>query len=816
MRVLMVLVLLLFMFVVPASAAEKQWVELTTDVDTDGNIVTTKVFGYYADVKGFGQVFVVCDPNTGEETGNAFVPNAKVGEKKVQVLTKYDKKQIIDFNQLKVLRPPQVSIIAPNIPTRRGGWNWEWFRETGQFRHKMDGIVSWPDNYSWEYLVPDPSCWLIVLQVTNPNPFAITAEVSGQLSYWKDDGYYYEGKQPYLSVNNKIVDLEAGETKYILMWSGNPPDEAVWLLRDWEDDYYWSDSWLNGKVVKNFDPELPDACQPDVAFYPRLYGWNSVSELLPFYYRFDIDAQKGNQWSANGVLKWGEDGKWHYTPGRHEEYRPEVASVLENIFNRRAFKNIEWTHWEEQRINKKIDGVYFEKIYDSDGRFLASHGGPVTGASGPGPVLSAILRPAGNSPENRPRIRINSEPGSVVGWSKEIPVLKRQAVFVNRYTFIPTESSDVGMLAKQTVPAYLFWVDDIRRPYFQESTTVTNIRVERARYRYRSWYVDTWEYRPGRGWSYQGQIRSKPKWLDPYIREWWRFTDDEYILDLYKRWISLYKGDPSRESISLKEYKRDMNKRGWWRFTVNLLADIDVVNPSNVPVTFSRTKEWWATDPRLEKIAFHPACGLAARRLAVDRAKLKWSASPNVWFTDKKQIDVDKQTTKNVLKRQPVTIIGVANYRYSPKPKDVLNWASTTLLRSVSWKREAYLYLWPSPRYSAYHFSIKPTEVGYNAGEHIVSLASATGRHCIRKKNKKKRCYFYLVGFVTPDGRYARGPFNTQFFNKRNPTGGTAVAPSDAIYTEILQHMFTTVCLTETCPSRRLPESHYRFWPVYD
>jgi hypothetical protein len=87
---IMLLFIFLCSFVFPplALSEEKIWVDLATSVDENGTPITSSQYGYYVEVPDLGRVFVVCDPSTGKETEEAYIPNATIGE--TEMLTGYE------------------------------------------------------------------------------------------------------------------------------------------------------------------------------------------------------------------------------------------------------------------------------------------------------------------------------------------------------------------------------------------------------------------------------------------------------------------------------------------------------------------------------------------------------------------------------------------------------------------------------------------------------------------------------------------------------------------------------------------------------
>lgn len=730
---------------------QKQWVELETGVDSKGNVITTRMYGYYADIEGFGRVFIVCDPDTGEENGKAYIPGAKIGERSVQKLAGYEMKRVIDFDTVKTLRPPQLSLMAPNIPTDLG-LDFEHLIKTGEVRYKTDGMVKWPGSSKWECLVPDPSCWLIVAQVTNPNAWPVDVSVDAYVSAWYDPRRWdtWLGRPG----ASETVHLEAGETKFVKIWEGSPPNGAKYLHEDHEDDDYWTEGRCLGRIEKNYDPDLPRACGGEVAFWidPACY-WRSLPRFSTGFY---IDAEKRDHknkrlWRAEGTINWGEDGKWRYDLGRTVDYQENNAiAELEKIFNENAFLNLKWRSYSSKKdMNFEIDGVHFYNISKRSGGYEAIRGGPLAGIEGPGPVLSAVLDPLNRGRKVSPDTSINAKPAAVVNWSDDIPLLQRKYIFIERFSFVPTDSPNVGLLVKQTVPGYVFWVEDERRPYFRERLVASEIKKESLSY-YQGWRVRTYIFDPNKGWVYQGEEK----------------------LNKFPSW--------AKEVAPSKAKYFDFDDYDYYRITAkNATLDIDLVNPLSAPVEFHSSKE---------NLKFLPAYKGVFRGVDYWAYEAKMVSSKDIGALDsgKKKVTAGPKETVDVLdtsEKIDITVIASVWDYYKIQRK------VNPLIDSVlGGEREACLYL----NSGDYYFGIEPSE-------EYVSLASMKGLYTYKKDGKKRRKY-YTIGFADF--------FNNQYFNEENLTDGLVIAPSDALYPEILKQIVKTARFTNT-------SSRKRFWPVY-
>lgn len=242
-------ILLLLCLVVPplfSAAAEPQlqWADLVTGVDTNGNPTTTHVYGYYTNVERAGEVFVVCDPATGKETGWAYVPGAKVGERQTQKLVGYEKGP--DPSVTKTLFSPRV--IRPL---------WKGTEEMGlaairespghiEYGNVMrvmcpygDNPAQWPDYWKW-----------IFYPLENRNSWPVVFSTS----------VYGKGGEGYIG---------AGETKYYRRVLDNSEcrlNNTIYQL-------------VSTSVKENLDPEAPSSVGPDG--YLNWPAWWGIADYQP-------------------------------------------------------------------------------------------------------------------------------------------------------------------------------------------------------------------------------------------------------------------------------------------------------------------------------------------------------------------------------------------------------------------------------------------------------------------------------------------------------------------------------------------------------
>lgn len=356
----------------PALAGPQlQWADLVTGVDANGNLITTRVYGYYANVEGFGQVFVICDPATGRETGEAYVPGAKVGDRQVQKLVGYERKLDLDWDHPKQVNPVRLSLIAPNIPTDVR-YDWDYYERTGQLVKRAFSQFAWPMSWSFARMIPgsDPDYWLILGVLQNPNPYPVRVNMQASIWGWHK-GWSYDS-----SVHKELQEVPLGpnETKYVLLNRGQKEEflaEELWC--EWPQPGY-STAFYSVQVKKVDDPEYPEILKSGDAYgffvpYVRWDGTDpTVYPLIPMRLAFDFHC-----WSHD------ECGSYWYGSYRgrefpecwgHAEHDPATGQWTVNVsfcyFKKpQGMSDTEWQVIYSKAVNKAISALkpLFEKWY---------------------------------------------------------------------------------------------------------------------------------------------------------------------------------------------------------------------------------------------------------------------------------------------------------------------------------------------------------------------------------------------------------------------------------------------------------------------
>ena len=366
------LLLCLALQTLPALAGpQPQWADLVTGVDANGNLITTRVYGYYADVEGFGRVFVVCDPATGRETGEAYVPGAKVGDRQVQKLVRYERKLDLDWDHPKQVNPVRLSLIAPNIPTDVR-YDWDYYERTGQLVEKTFNQFAWPMSWSFARMIPgsDPDYWLILGVLQNPNPYPVRVNMHASIWAWHRSWSYDSLVRKEL----QEVPLGPNETKYVLLNRGQKGEflaDRLWFK--WPQPGY-SEAYYSVQVRRVDDPEYPEILKSGDAYgffvpYVRWDGTDpTVYLLIPMRLAFDFycwsDDDYGSYW-------------YSYYRGRefpecwgHAEHDPATGqwtvSVSFYYFEKPWWmSNEEWQKVYNTAVNKAVSALksLFEKWY---------------------------------------------------------------------------------------------------------------------------------------------------------------------------------------------------------------------------------------------------------------------------------------------------------------------------------------------------------------------------------------------------------------------------------------------------------------------
>jgi hypothetical protein len=461
---LLALALALF-FIVPASAGvQKQWDDFVTGIDANGNQVTTKVFGYYTNIEG-GQVFVVCDPDTGSETGYAYIPGAKIGEVKENKIKEYNKELFEDWDKVKKVDSVQVRLIAPNI-----------------FNTMQDNIasgpVSWPGDTE-KYLVPgsDPDYWLIVAEAYNPNPWPVKAQIFSRLSRWYKDG-------PPIELSQEI-SLAANEIKYILVNRDRLAgydmiaEDTDWngYLKTWAEAYYYS------QVTENLDQELPDSLKPNKGFisFTQYAGSppkpNDLSDGFTISYSVDCREDQSSWEFKMGVVSLTRDG-WVANPGEGS-VNPDVAKQkVTQFFSSRTVEQIPNVNPDDS--SQVIDGIRFRRCEPTGATI--SEGAYRNWHLSSGPAIA-----------NYTELDTRDGHGKIVSENRSsVPVLKYYPIFVEFYRFLPN-ADGAGRLSKEVTPGYAVRYSSVKKPQFLVADSFKNYTSEYVRYKDGKSWVTYWK-----------------------------------------------------------------------------------------------------------------------------------------------------------------------------------------------------------------------------------------------------------------------------------------------------------------------------------
>jgi hypothetical protein len=221
--ILSILLLLLaaasILFPEPGSAdATRQWASLVTGVDGNGNVAYSQLYGYYAAVGGStSNVFIECDPFTGNETGYAYVSGQRVGS----ISHRYPVvSQELDLTQRHTLYATEN---FPNV-LWKGNVNLQPYWAASNQLSATCPYLALPGDWKW-----------MVYQFCNNNKWPVVAKVRVTLG---GVGETWEGYEPF----------SAGETKYLrLQMNGSVgPTSSV-------GNNFWT--WAN--IHQNLDPLAP-------------------------------------------------------------------------------------------------------------------------------------------------------------------------------------------------------------------------------------------------------------------------------------------------------------------------------------------------------------------------------------------------------------------------------------------------------------------------------------------------------------------------------------------------------------------------------
>ncbi|MFX4261204.1 hypothetical protein ACOBQJ_03270 [Pelotomaculum propionicicum] len=487
MRVLIVcMVLILSMLSVVSAEQQKEWITITTSVDASGNEVATQVFGYYLNADDTDQVFVVCDPSTGEETGDAYVPGFEVGKR--DVIVGYNIKYGEDFNTVKKINPVTIKMAAPNVFTdvKYTDYSFDYREQTGELVQSTYGSATWPGTTKG-FLIPgaDPDYWLVVNEIRNPNGWPVKVKVKSGIRSFRSS---FRGGGNGGSISNETeVYLEAYETKHILVNRGKPAD-CYFLADELEEGDAWSEGRLYTHVTENMDPELPERLKDSKGYIKFLYTVGSsqprpidLSGGFDTAFRLTCKDTKGN-WYFDGRVKFTGNG-WEATPSSDSRNTLNVKTTLENILNT-SYSSGSLPYVDEKTLE---NGSF--KIYESKNVGATLANGPETqiiNAAGP-----ALMDYSGA--ERGSTFDLNYE--DTPTFSRDgIPALFYTPIFVEFYRFVPNENStDVGRLVKEVKPGFAVAASTVKRPHISVNDQMQNYTVEKVEGKSNGKYYSYWK-----------------------------------------------------------------------------------------------------------------------------------------------------------------------------------------------------------------------------------------------------------------------------------------------------------------------------------
>lgn len=503
---------------------QKQWVTLPTSVNQDGTTANTEIYGYYTDIDNFGQVFIVCDPNTGQETGYAYIPNVKIGDAQTQEIVGYNDSKVLDWDNPKQIYPVSVSVIMPNVPASVG-WDLDYYNKTGILQRKTASTVTFPGSSDFVYKMPgsNPNYWLIVARVTNPNPFPITTHVTIELAgMYGENGVSFDG----------TVSLGSNETKYVLL-----NNKDIGMLGSNHKGSYYTLLNYNASTLSNKDPEYPGN-DPNYSYIDYFELWNlsvngfgNSGNLVPqipmricYYIRGYVNNDNyTDDFSFKGHARYNIDtNQWDFTFSDVYRYPRGVPttdsdvqrliSILRKYFTPRRFPDDLTTPGSKHSLYIDV-GTYeirFDNLYPvpdpliQGTKFKTSmsffdvlagwldtgSGGYTHGYELSGPAVVSYTGGECNYTDVHVGEKDVSVPiGTYIAkrstdvryydndWMKNLPVVEAEPIFIDQYKFIPVNGSNIGYLTKTTVPGYRLRVVIEDRPTINITTQPTEIDV---------------------------------------------------------------------------------------------------------------------------------------------------------------------------------------------------------------------------------------------------------------------------------------------------------------------------------------------------
>lgn len=476
---------------------EKKWETFITGAQ-GSNVLTTQAYGYYIKVKGFGDVFVICDPDNGSETGYAYVPGMKVGQKTSQVIKEYERGLIEDFTVTKRLDPIEVSLFAPNTWRRTGltDYSWEYASQTGKYIDVANTPLGWPGT-TRAFLLPSakPNYWLMVAQATNPNPFPVKSDLFMYVSKFTGDPRRYKWFKSGTPAQKSYDDIyfAANETKYILLNNAVPTYHTLVHDLEWDDDdcEVWAEGYWSTGIAENLDPEHPEWLKP-------AYGVADIDYYVGGYYRINeppkgfsvsysvtakpsgVNSRSPNYWYFVGsVYQDKNTGKWTASANAAQSKNISLATQeVTKLFNNHSVVSEIPQNLDDDDDPVTIDGI---KLYRCQTNYLITT--PETWAYDlSGPALmdpSSLVEDIELNDGGEPMARISCRPG-YFGWDKtSLPGLEYEYVFLETFKFIGTEDNgNIGYLSKEIKPGVFVQSELFDRPHLSSTETINSYSAE--------------------------------------------------------------------------------------------------------------------------------------------------------------------------------------------------------------------------------------------------------------------------------------------------------------------------------------------------
>gem|GEM_PF-6526503 len=508
------------------AADEKIWTTLTTDLDAKGREIKQSLYGYYSELSNGIEIFIVCDPATGEETGNAYIPNIKLGED--DRLTNYEYFSGLDWDNPTAVRVPNISLMMPNIITSFG-YDWDYWEDTGELRHIGKNEFGWPGDIEG-YMVAgnNPEDWMIVAVLTNTNSKPVEITLYADVREW-DRG------EP-IGLSGAAIDFAPYETKYILLNRGKRADVLA-------DESGRTEAYYRVETTKVLDPAYPDILRDGIYTslyfpYTRQYGMTSpVSATIPMRLSYTFRAYG----RSNGYTTWPSvygranydhiEKRWNIVElrgtdgGLTQEQIAYATQDLQNLFNRWGIKPPHFSVWnnnETKFIDRNTGAIttdYRNYIGFDYNEPHTPNGWEYSGRSIPASTgfdlySGAVAQFNGQNTRELNWVTLSNSGfwvgdgtymrNSVTdpnyydpdGWMKNIPVLKSEPVFIEKYSFIETEGVS-GYITKSVEPGLRTWVENEPRPVINIVSEPVEMNIRYRQYSDSQWHQYKWT--PGNG-----------------------------------------------------------------------------------------------------------------------------------------------------------------------------------------------------------------------------------------------------------------------------------------------------------------------------